>query len=110
MRVNNINSQTNFGMKDVITISVSKGLAERIARMREQILLVGLQSSDCYVEGDEFLAKVRVKIPVDLWGSVVVEDSATGTALTDPGLLDLVETASHNASQKFMSSFKFKKQ
>lgn len=109
MRVNNVNNQTNFGMKDVIASGASRALSSRIERIKSRLLRAGNQSSMCYIGGTDFIAKARVKIPVDRWGATVIEDHSIGTALTDDALVALVENAHSNASQKFMDSFNFSK-
>lgn len=105
MRVNNVNNQTNFGMKDVIASGATKALASRIERIKQRLLMEGLQSSMCYIGGTDFMAKARVQIPVDRWGAIKVEDSSIGPAITDDALVSLVANAHSKASQKYMDSF-----
>lgn len=97
MQVNNIRNQQNFGMKDVIPKGASRQLAERVNRIKPRLLAIGAPTSVCEISGTPFMATARVKIPV---GDTIIEDKAIESALSDDGLVALVEKANRIINEK----------
>lgn len=107
MKVNICSQNTTFGMQNIQRFNLSPRVDKLVDAVEQDIMCMGLPSTKCEIHEVGPLGKILVVVSNALDWNFPVNGTPLGRPIVPSGVIDIVDKASHESSQKFMDKFNF---